>query len=434
MSWFKKQAPTSFLEISHHLPQVKLDVSGYNDLQTQIQLLNLSTTDLAILKQLQPLIQVLIPSMVNTFYETISQSPELRGILGDDARINRLKGTLNTHIGDIFNGCIDTKYISDRERIAETHVRIGLTSKWYINSFQSLTTTFNHFLQTLEMPKNEMLQCANAFAKVINLEQQLVIDAYEKERRRIRQETTNFKNNIITKIQQTAEELNAISEETTSSLQIISSQTEDITNSTMQGLHFVADTESRSSVGRDQLTQQHHLMGVVLSSVDQLEQTMEKLRHSSQKISEIVGLVTGIADQTNLLALNASIEAARAGEHGRGFAIVAEEVRKLAEETKSAVQNVSYLIKETELNISGMADSVNSVDTQIQKSVETQESISQSFTSIAEAVSGIKEQYMHTNEDIAQISHLISELIAGAELVASSSDSLVETIHDLNQS
>ncbi|WP_425393906.1 methyl-accepting chemotaxis protein [Caryophanon tenue] len=202
----------------------------------------------------------------------------------------------------------------------------------------------------------------------------------------------------------------------------------------MQGLHFVADTESRSSVGRDQLTQQHHLMGVVLSSVDQLEQTMEKLRHSSQKISEIVGLVTGIADQTNLLALNASIEAARAGEHGRGFAIVAEEVRKLAEETKSAVQNVSYLIKETELNISGMADSVNSVDTQIQKSVETQESISQSFTSIAEAVSGIKEQYMHTNEDIAQISHLISELIAGAELVASSSDSLVETIHDLNQS
>lgn len=80
-----------------------------------------------------------------------------------------------------------------------------------------------------------------------------------------------------------------------------------------------------------------------------------------------------------------------------------------------------------------MERSVNSVDTQIQKSVDTQESISQSFTSIAEAVSGIKDQYMHTNKDIAQISTLITELAAGAGLVASSSDSLVESIQHLNK-
>lgn len=433
MSWFKKQEPASFLHIETFLPQVTLNVPHNTDLQIQIELMQLTVTDLAILKQLQPLVTPVIPQMVDNFYATISKSHELRNILGDSTRIERLKGTLAKHIGDIFNSCIDQQYIEEREQIAETHVRIGLTSKWYINSFQSLSTTFNMFLNSLDMPREELLQCVNAFAKVINLEQQLVIDAYEKERRRIRQEASDLKNTIIVKVQQTAEELNAISEETMSSLQIIAAQAEDIANATTQGLHFVDDTEVRSSRGREQLMQQNDLMDVVLASVEKLEETMDKLRDSSRKISDIVGLVTGIADQTNLLALNASIEAARAGEHGRGFAVVAEEVRKLAEETKSAVQNVSHLIRETESNIAGMADSVNSVDTQIQKSVDTQESISHSFTSIAEAVSGIKEQYMHTNEDIAQISGLITELTTGAELVATSSDSLVDAIHDLNK-
>lgn len=433
MSWFKKQEPASFLHIETFLPQVTLNVPHNTDLQIQIELMQLTVTDLAILKQLQSLVTPVIPQMVDNFYATISKSHELRNILGDSTRIERLKGTLAKHIGDIFNSCIDQQYIEEREQIAETHVRIGLTSKWYINSFQSLSTTFNMFLNSLDMPREELLQCVNAFAKVINLEQQLVIDAYEKERRRIRQEASDLKNTIIVKVQQTAEELNAISEETMSSLQIIAAQAEDIANATTQGLHFVDDTEVRSSRGREQLMQQNDLMDVVLASVEKLEETMDKLRDSSRKISDIVGLVTGIADQTNLLALNASIEAARAGEHGRGFAVVAEEVRKLAEETKSAVQNVSHLIRETESNIAGMADSVNSVDTQIQKSVDTQESISHSFTSIAEAVSGIKEQYMHTNEDIAQISGLITELTTGAELVATSSDSLVDAIHDLNK-
>lgn len=433
MSWFKKHTAQPFLHTDAYIQKVKLDVSNHADLQVQIQLLQLTTRDLAILKQLQPLIQPVIPQLVDVFYDTISQSPDLRRILGNATHISRLKGTLSKHISDIFNGQIDDAYIADRKRIAETHVRIGLTSKWYINSFQSIMTTFNTFLTTTDLLTHEILQCVTSFSKVINLEQQLVIDAYENERSRLRREAADVKNLIVVKVQETAQELNAISEETTASLQIISAQAEGIANSTKQGLTFVAETEGRSTIGHEQLDHQQKLMTVVLNSVDQLEETMAQLRESSSKISEIVGLVTGIADQTNLLALNASIEAARAGEHGKGFAVVADEVRKLAEETKKAVQNVSHLISETETNIEHMERSVNSVDTQIQKSVDTQESISQSFTSIAEAVSGIKDQYMHTNKDIAQISTLITELAAGAGLVASSSDSLVESIQHLNK-
>ena len=99
-------------------------------------------------------------------------------------------------------------------------------------------------------------------------------------------------------------------------------------------------SHSRASIG--QVTENLHQL---LAKMEGVHGTSVELGSHSQEIGEILELIIGIADQTNLLALNAAIEAARAGEHGRGFAVVADEVKKLAQRTKEATGNVREVME-----------------------------------------------------------------------------------------
>jgi len=433
MSWFNsKMNQNSFFNTEKYLHEVKLDVHQDVQLSKQLELIKLTKEDLAIIKQLQPYIEPTIPTMVSNFYDSISLNANLIDIINKRSRIDKLKVTLQNHIHSMFNCQIDMDYVKERKIIAHVHVRIDLKSKWYLASFQSLMTTFIDFLETLNLSVRDTNRAINAFSKLINLEQQLVIEAYEREELRIRLVSEEQKSSLVSTIQSTAEELHAISLETNQSLEVIAQESNEISTSTEQGLVFVQETESKSSIGTKHLQEQTVLMHNISERVGILEETMDNLRISSRKISDIVVLVTNIADQTNLLALNASIEAARAGEHGKGFAVVAQEVRKLAEETKNAVKNVSILIDETERNITNMTDSVKSVDSQVQVSVSTQQSLADSFQNIVEAVCGIRAQYMNTAEDIRTISSSISHLTETAISISKSSDSLIEAVNALH--
>ena len=157
---------------------------------------------------------------------------------------------------------------------------------------------------------------------------------------------------------------------------------------------------SRAGVVRsDEATRTiNSLAGTVKRSAEQVE----TLGQRSAEISQIAGAIKEIADQTNLLALNAAIEAARAGEQGRGFAVVADEVRKLAERTARATEEISTMIgliqKETESAVHGMRDGA----AQVEEGVTL-------VHSAQEALQRINDEMGNTIERVNEISHASNE-------------------------
>ncbi|WP_413789082.1 methyl-accepting chemotaxis protein [Bacillus kandeliae] len=198
---------------------------------------------------------------------------------------------------------------------------------------------------------------------------------------------------------QVVKEMTSYTDQIADNAKVVSATVEQTSKISMDGeqvIHKV--TEQMSSINEN-------VMG--------LSNVVAGLNERSSEIGKINDVITDIAAQTNLLALNAAIEAARAGEHGRGFSVVADEVKKLAEQSANSAEQISSLIAIIQNDNHQALESMKSTTNEVAEGLQVVQEAGNSFKDIKDSVSEVVTQ-------IQEISHMVKQLAEGTQHVSQS--------------
>ena len=273
------------------------------------------------------------------------------------------------------------------------------------------------------------------------------------------QETLNLVVQSSLRVAAAAGELNATAERIATGAEEVAAQTgtvatasEEMAATSMsiaQNCHQAADgsehANSRARAGAAVVEETVAVMGRIASRVTASAQTVAGLGARSDQIGQIIGTIEDIADQTNLLALNAAIEAARAGEQGRGFAVVADEVRALAERTTRATREIAEMIKAIQSETKGAVDAMEQGVSEVESGTREAAKSGEALREILELISGVtmqvnqiataaEEQTATTGEitgNIQQITEVVQDTSRGAHESATAAGQLAGLAQDL---
>ncbi|SER79010.1 globin-coupled sensor protein [Salisediminibacterium halotolerans] len=399
--------------------------------QKQLDLIGLTEDDLAILRQLRPFVTDQSAEMTDAFYTYLLSVPELKEKVEQYSSVRRLKKTLTVHIGEMFTGQIDQAYYEKRSRIAKMHFYIGLSSKWYMGSFQSLLIALMRLCNGRYTTDHERIRAAEACTKILNFEQQLVLEAYDEAILREKEnDHEQVKNTLKEQIASVTEELMALSEQTHASVDQLISSSEEVSSTVKDSSNHAEKTQTQAEQGELQIRSLSEKMAALESSSRTVDQLMVSLTSSSAEIERVVGIVKGIADQTNLLALNSAIEAARAGEYGKGFAVVSDEVRKLSEETKQSVSTIERLISSSAGYISEVNEAIKEVAGFVESGNDETEETAEMFRHIKVTLEDNQAAVKEVDAEFSSLVEVIKEIGSASDKVARSAQELNEKARD----
>ena len=247
---------------------------------------------------------------------------------------------------------------------------------------------------------------------------------------------------IVGNVRQAAESIQVASSEVASGNQDLSHRTEQTAASLQQTASAMNELTATVNQTADSARTASQLAGSASGTaerggavVGEVVTTMEKINHSSRRISDIIGTIDGIAFQTNILALNAAVEAARAGEAGRGFAVVASEVRNLAQRSAEAAREIKSLIgasvESVEAGTRLVADAGTTMDeivSSVQRVTDIIGEISAAAGEQSSGIGSVNDSVVQLDQATQQNAALVEESAAAAQSLREQAQKLAEVV------
>lgn len=250
-------------------------------------------------------------------------------------------------------------------------------------------------------------------------------------------QNTSATEQISASMQEAAEGMNSLNTSITHSSKLAQEMTESIYNiesSSNQVSDTATDAMTAVKEGNTALSTTIDQMEYIKKNTYELSNNIQGLGNQSAQISNIIDVITDISEQTNLLALNATIEAARAGEHGKGFAVVADEVRKLAEKSSDSAEQIKDMINAIQNETTNTVNAMKAATDEVEKGISIANNADKSFTNITGYVDSITNQIMQVNAGIQEIAATTKHFTNTFEEVYSIGDAVSQETENVSAS
>ncbi|RGP54046.1 methyl-accepting chemotaxis protein [Pseudomonas abyssi] len=330
-------------------------------------------------------------------------------------------------------------------------VLIGVLSQWLVN--RRLVNPITHLIRQIEQLslgrlgqpiKSHRTDELGTLARAANQLRDFLEDTFGQLKRSTGEldRASGELNTIATRMAQGSRDQFSRTDQVATAMQEMSASAVQVAQHAAEAAHAADDVDSNAQQSAAVMQQTIAAMQAMLQQINHTTEVIQRLEGDSSRIGKVLDVIQGIAEQTNLLALNAAIEAARAGEAGRGFAVVADEVRTLAQRTAESTSEIQQIINDVQTGAgeavkaiaSGQAQSENSMQ-QVNQAGERLQQITLAIEAVRDMnrqISTAADEQTSVAEDISRNITEITDIAAANQKEVDSTSRASQTLHELS--